>query len=85
MKCPSANHPKVSPKVGCAVALPKSYWLEVCPRSTSDKFPSWMLNRKWWAIAVWQTILITPFAIYQQSSDMIEPDMNIITCFTCEE
>ena len=36
-------------------------------------------------IAIWRTILVTPFATYQQSSDVIEPDMNIITCFTCEE
>ena len=28
---------------------------------------------------------MTPFAIYQQSSGVIEPDMNIVTCFTCEE
>ena len=26
-----------------------------------------------------------PFAICQQSSDVIEPDMNTITCFTCKK
>ena len=36
-------------------------------------------------IAIWRTIPISPFAIYQQSSNVVEPDMNIITCFTSEE
>ena len=42
---------------------------------------SWILS----AISIWWTILVTLFTIYLQSSDVIEPDMNIITCFTCEE
>ena len=33
---------------------------------------------------IWRTIPVIPFAIYQQSSDVIESDMNIITYFTCE-
>ena len=33
---------------------------------------------------IWRTIPVIPFAIYQQSSDVIEADMNIITYFTCE-
>ena len=36
-------------------------------------------------ISIWGTIPVATFAIYQQSSNMIEPDMNIITCFTGEE
>ena len=41
--------------------------------------------RKSSAILIWRTIPVTPFAIYQQKSDVIEPAMNIITCFTCKE
>ena len=43
------------------------------------------LHRKSSAFASWRTIPVTPFAVYQRSSDMIEPGMNIIICFTCEE
>ena len=53
-----------------ADVVPKSYRLEV---------------KKLSATLIWRTIPITPFAIYQQSSNIIEPDMNIITCYTCEE
>ena len=42
---------------------------------------SWKLS----AIPIWWTILVTLFTIYLQSSNVIEPDMNIITCFTYEE
>ena len=28
---------------------------------------------------------MTPFLIYHQSSNVIEPDTNFITCFTCEK
>ena len=31
------------------------------------------------------TIPVTPFALYQQSSDVIELDMNIVICSTREE
>ena len=34
---------------------------------------------------MWRTIPVTSFVIYQHSSDVIEPDMNIISCFKCEE
>ena len=37
------------------------------------------------AIPIGPTIPVTPFTIYQQSSDVIELDMNIITCFSYEE
>ena len=37
------------------------------------------------AIALWRTLPVTPFTIHQQSSEVTEPDMNVITCFTCEE
>ena len=30
-------------------------------------------------------IPVTPFAIYPQSSNVIEPGMNVITYFKCEE
>ena len=53
-----------------ADVVPKSYRLE------AEKFS---------ATPMWRTIPVTPFAIYQQSGDIIEPDMNFITCFTCEE
>ena len=37
------------------------------------------------AIARWRTTAVTLFAIYRQSSDVIETDINIITCFTRKE
>ena len=37
------------------------------------------------AIAIWRTTAVTLFAIYRQSSDVIETDMNIIACFTRKE
>ena len=37
------------------------------------------------AIARWRTTAVTLFAIYRQSSDVIETDMNIITCFKRKE
>ena len=65
----------------------KFHWLDVRPRSTNDDFPSRVIigncHRKLSAIQIWRTIPVTPFAIYQQSSDVIKPDMNIVTCFAC--
>ena len=60
-------------------------YLEVRPSSTSDDFPSRMIIGNCRLIPIWRTISVTPFAIYKQFSDVIEPDMNIITCFTCDE
>ena len=37
------------------------------------------------AIAIWRTTAVTLFAIYRHSSNVIETDMNIITCFTRKE
>ena len=37
------------------------------------------------AIAIWRTTAVTLFAIYRQSSDVIETDMNIIARFTRKE
>ena len=66
--------------------MPKSFRLKVCLRGTCDAFPNRVIIRNIVsAIAIWRTVPVSPFAIYQQSSDVIEPDMNIITCFTCEE
>lgn len=58
--------------------MPKSYQLEVqVPKSGHN----WKLS----AIPIWQTIPLTPFGIYKQSIKVIELDMSIITCFTCDE
>ena len=65
--------------------MPKSYRLEVRPRSTSDQFPGRVIIGSCWLIAIWRTIPVPSFAIYQKLSDLIEPDMNTVTCFTSEE
>ena len=55
------------------------------PRSTSDEFITGKPDVVGSAIPIGPTIPVTPFTIYQQSSDVIELDMNIITCFSYEE
>ena len=41
--------------------------------------------RKLSAIALWRTFSINTIRDFPQSSDVIEPDMNTITCFMYEE
>ena len=55
------------------------------PRSTSDELIAGKPDVDGSAIPIGRTIPVTPFTIYQQSSDVIELDMNITTCFSCEE
>ena len=62
----------------------KRLQLEVRPRSTSDKFPSRVLIGNCGLFQYGE-----PFQQHRYhlrfTNDVIEPDMNIITCFTREE
>ena len=53
--------------------------------STTDEFPSRVTIANCPQLLIWRTIPVTPFAIYQKSTEVIEPEMNIVTYITREE